>query len=284
MPRGRQPPKPGVYRWIVDPLDGTTNYVHRLPHYAVSLALERDGQAVGRRGLRSRAATSASPPAWAAGRISTAGRSALAALPGLPNALAVCGFPPHVKPDSPDLRVFQKAIFRSQAVRRSGCSSLNLCYLAAGRYDVYWSFGTKIWDVAAGTLIVREAGGIVTAPDGGPFILDSAQFLAAPRRPCTKNCGHSWRRHWRDPFGVRRSIAAFRAGSAVADWARNLAGVRKSAGDPHGDHWFLTGGRCLVGLPQFGAPSWDPATVRRQRNDRMSSGRASCGCFHPLRG
>jgi myo-inositol-1(or 4)-monophosphatase len=70
-------------------------------------------------------------------------------------------------------------LVRCQAIRRSGSAALNLCYLAAGRFELYWSYATKIWDVAAGVLIVQEAGGIVTSPSGGPFSLEEPHFLAA---------------------------------------------------------------------------------------------------------
>ena len=166
------------YRWIVDPLDGTTNYVHGVPHYCVSLALERNGRllvgavydpildecftAIDGRG------------AWLNGQpIHASGVSALS------EALAAVGFPPNVQPDAPDLRVFLEMLPRCQAIRRTGSSALNLCYLAAGRFDLYWSYSTRIWDVAAGVLIVREAGGCVTSPDGGEFSLEEARFLAA---------------------------------------------------------------------------------------------------------
>ena len=74
-------------------------------------------------------------------------------------SLAAVGFPYDVQLDSPDLLLFLEMLSRCQAIRRMGSSALNLCYLAAGRFDVYWSYSTKIWDVAAGVLIVREAGG-----------------------------------------------------------------------------------------------------------------------------
>jgi myo-inositol-1(or 4)-monophosphatase len=77
------------------------------------------------------------------------------------------------------LVVFMEVIFRCQAVRRTGSAALNLCYVAAGRYDLFWSYATKIWDVAAGILILREAGGIVTSPTGGAFVLETAHFLAS---------------------------------------------------------------------------------------------------------
>ena len=97
----------------------------------------------------------------------------------LADALGGTGFPAALRNDSPDLLTFLEAIFCCQGVRRTGSAALNFCYLAAGRFDVIWNFGTKIWDVAAGTLLVREAGGIVTAPDGSPFVLEDARYVAA---------------------------------------------------------------------------------------------------------
>jgi myo-inositol-1(or 4)-monophosphatase len=166
------------YRWIVDPLDGTTNFVHGVPHYAVSLALERNGEllvgAVYDPSLDECFAAAAGRGAWLNGRpIHTSGVTQLS------DALAAVGFPPNVKLDSPDMAVFLDMVGRCQAIRRSGSSALNLCYVAAGRFDLYWSYSTKIWDVAAGVLIVREAQGPVTSPSGGEFCLEEARFLAA---------------------------------------------------------------------------------------------------------
>ncbi len=170
------------FRWIADPLDGTTNYVHRVPHYSVSLAMERNGELL---------VGVVYDPVCDDCFSAVAGEGAR--LNGCPihtsevcemsQALAVVGFPPDARRDSPDVRVFLEALERCQAIRRTGSAALNLCYLAAGRFDVYWSFSTKIWDVAAGVLIVREAGGEVTASDGGEFVLEDADFLAAANRP-----------------------------------------------------------------------------------------------------
>jgi myo-inositol-1(or 4)-monophosphatase len=172
--------KPGraEYRWIVDPLDGTTNYVHGVPHYCVSLALERNGHllvgAVHDPVLDECFTAVDGRGAWLNGQpIHASGVSAIS------EALAAVGFPYNVQLDAPDLRLFQKMLPRCQAIRRTGSSALNLCYLAAGRFDLYWSYSTHVWDVAAGVLIVREAGGVVTSPDGGEFVLDDASFLAA---------------------------------------------------------------------------------------------------------
>ncbi len=171
-------PQRAEYRWIVDPLDGTTNYVHGVPHYCISLALERNGRLL---------VGAVYDPVLDECFTAIEGRGAL--LNGRPihvsgvstisESLAAVGFPPNVPPDAPDLRIFLEMLPRCQAVRRTGSSALNLCYLAAGRFDLYWSYSTRIWDVAAGVLLVREAGGCVTSPAGGEFSLEEAHFLAA---------------------------------------------------------------------------------------------------------
>ena len=117
----------------------------------------------------------------------------------LGDALACTGFPAAVQPDSPDLLVFKEAVFCCQSVRRMGSASLNLCYLAAGRFDVLWSFATKIWDVAAGCLFVAEAGGIVTAPEGGPFVLEEARYIAAANPTLHAQFSSSSPAFWADP-------------------------------------------------------------------------------------
>ena len=169
------------YRWIVDPLDGTTNFVHGVPHYSVSLALERNGDllvgAVYDPLLEECFTAAAGQGAWLNGRPIHTSQVAQ-----LSDALAAAGFPPNVKRDAPDLLLFLEMACRCQAIRRTGSSALNLCYLAAGRFDLYWSYSTNIWDVAAGVLILQEAGGRITSPVGGDFSLEEAHFLAAANR------------------------------------------------------------------------------------------------------
>ncbi len=172
-------PSQTEYRWIVDPLDGTTNFVHGIPHYAVSLALEHHGQMLVGAVLRPVARTSALLPCGAAGRSSTAGPIHTSRATQLSEVIAGTGFPAKLQPDSPDLLVFNKALFRCQGVRRTGSASLNLCDVAAGRFGVLWGFSTKIWDIAAGVLLIREAGGVVTSAEGGPVDLGSGRFLAS---------------------------------------------------------------------------------------------------------
>ncbi len=166
------------YRWIVDPLDGTTNYVHGVPHYCVSLALERNGRLLV--GAVFDPILDECFTAIEGGGARLNGRPIhVSGVTALSEALAAVGFPPSSQSDGLDVRVFLEMLPRCQAIRRSGSSALNLCYLAAGRFDLYWSYSTRIWDVAAGVLIVREAGGRVTSPRGGEFSLEEAHFLAA---------------------------------------------------------------------------------------------------------
>jgi myo-inositol-1(or 4)-monophosphatase len=167
-----------LYRWIVDPLDGTTNYVHQVPHFSVSLALEHDGQilvgAVYNPAADECFTAVAGKGAWLNGRSIRTSE-----VTDLSKALCAIGFPAATHRDSPELVLFLQGVDRIQGFRRTGSASLNLCYVACGRYDVAWSFSTKIWDIAAGTLLIREAGGIVTSPDGSGLILEKGRFLAS---------------------------------------------------------------------------------------------------------
>jgi myo-inositol-1(or 4)-monophosphatase len=166
------------FRWIVDPLDGTTNFVHGIPHYAVSLALEHKGRIiVGTVYDPSREDCFTSAEGGGAFLNGRPIRSS--AVTKLSDAIAGTGFPANLQPDSPDLLVFNKSLFRCQGVRRTGSASLNLCDIASGRFDVLWGLSTKIWDIAAGVLLIREAGGVVTSPEGGELDLGSGRFIAS---------------------------------------------------------------------------------------------------------
>ncbi len=97
----------------------------------------------------------------------------------LEDALVSAGFPNVVTPDAPDLRLFHEVLYHCQSVRRTGSASLNLAYVAAGRFDVAWSYATKVWDVAAGQLLIQEAGGVVTSFDGEASPLKDGSVLSA---------------------------------------------------------------------------------------------------------
>ncbi len=154
--------------WVVDPLDGTTNYVHQMPHYCVSVSLlQRARPMVGV------VLDPVHQECFAAERGQGArlnGRAIRASgVRDVSQALAAASFSAKVQAGSPEIDQFVAALLNCQAVRRTGSAALNLCYVAAGRFDAFWAMSTKAWDIAAGVLIVEEAGGVVTRLDGGPL-------------------------------------------------------------------------------------------------------------------
>ncbi len=166
------------YRWVVDPLDGTTNYVHQYPYYCVSVALLK-GQKLQVGCIydpsRDECFTAATGSgAWCNGRPLTT-----APTKSLDQALVASSFAARVEPESAEVAEFLKVLYRSQSIRRLGSAALNLAYLAAGRLDVFWSTSVKLWDVAAGVLMVQEAGGQVSSRDGLPWNADHPSLLAA---------------------------------------------------------------------------------------------------------
>jgi myo-inositol-1(or 4)-monophosphatase len=165
-------------RWIVDPLDGTTNYSHRVPHFCVSVAVEGpDGVLAGAiheplldelfSAARGEGATLNGQPLRAS------------ATTELRRALMCTGFPydVHERPEAP-VGLFTRFILKVQGVRRTGSAALDLAYVAAGRFDAFFEFGLKPWDVAAGALLVQEAGGSMTRIDGEPFDVLHGDVLA----------------------------------------------------------------------------------------------------------
>src|SRR5262249_39408329 len=152
------------YCWVVDPLDGTTNYVHQLPHYAVSIALVERGRPI--------VGVILDPvhnECFAAqrGRGATLNGHAIrtSRAQELSQALVAASFAAQVVPGSRELDQFVAAVLECQAVRRTGSAALNMAYVACGRMDAFWALSTKAWDVAAGAVIVEEAGGVVSAID-----------------------------------------------------------------------------------------------------------------------
>jgi myo-inositol-1(or 4)-monophosphatase len=169
------------FRWIVDPLDGTTNYVHRVPLFSVSLALEHRGRLLVGAVFNPISGECFTVAAEQGARLNGA-PIRTSAVRTLSEALVAAGFPAVVTPDAPDFRVFNEVVLLSQAVRRTGSAALNLAYVAAGRFDAGWSCSTKIWDTAAGTLLIREAGGVATSFIGEDRRAVSGSFLVAATR------------------------------------------------------------------------------------------------------
>ena len=167
------------YRWVLDPLDGTTNYAHGVPIFCASLALEIEGRAeVGavydptRRELFTATRGQGALLNDAAITVSDTG--------DLLDALIVTGFPYDVHEKADDLvGQFGAFLKRARAVRRLGSAALDLCYVACGRFEGFWEQHLKPWDVSAGALIAAEAGGRVTGMDGSPFDPVAAHLVAS---------------------------------------------------------------------------------------------------------
>lgn len=180
--------------WIIDPLDGTTNYAHGLPGFAVSIGLERDGEVVAgaiydpiREELY--AAALDRPTTLNGALIQVSSTSALHA------SVLATGFSSHLH-----RRVIQAGIWcdilpHVQAVRQLGSAALHLCYIAAGRIDGYWEYGLSPWDIAAGALIVGQAGGTVTSSSGAPFAARNGDIVATNghiHQELRAHVGHHW--------------------------------------------------------------------------------------------
>lgn len=166
------------YEWIIDPLDGTTNYLHGFPVFCVSVALAHKGRV--EHGavydpLRQEFFTaSRGQGAQLEGRkIRVSGRLELE------NALIGTGFPYRDSNEAlePYLNMLTNAMKHTSGIRRAGAAALDLCYVAAGRLDAFWETGLMPWDMAAGALIIREAGGIVSGLDGSENFLDTGHIL-----------------------------------------------------------------------------------------------------------
>ncbi len=168
-----------THRWLIDPLDGTTNFLHGLPHFAISIGLEREGQLVagliydpikdelfwGEKGKG----------AYLNGR-----RLRVAARTSLDSALLATGIPFQGRPGHERLtRELAAVTHRVAGIRRFGSAALDLAYVAAGRYDGFWEHGLKPWDIAAGIVLVREAGGRVGTVEGAAWTPAAASILAA---------------------------------------------------------------------------------------------------------
>lgn len=174
-------PGRGGWEWVVDPLDGTTNFVHQLPGFAVSIALRQQQRPV--------VGVVFDPLArecFVAAAGQGARRNGVPIRPSscrtLSAALVAASFSPAVRRGSLEIERFIEVLEESQSLRRLGSAALNLCYVAMGRLDAYWTTSVRSWDVAAGALILAESGGIITNLQGGPLDLDRPELVAASQR------------------------------------------------------------------------------------------------------
>jgi myo-inositol-1(or 4)-monophosphatase len=172
----------GSYRWILDPLDGTTNYAHGYPFFCVSLALEKDRHIIWGiiyDPLRDELFEAAvGMGAMVNGKPLTVSNTR-----HIQQSFLCTGFPYDMRESKEDnLRYFSRFAKIAQAIRRDGSAALDLCYVAMGRFDGFWEMKLNPWDVAAGSLIVTEAGGRVTDFSGGLFTINGQEILATNGR------------------------------------------------------------------------------------------------------
>ena len=163
-------------RWIIDPLDGTTNYAHRYPIFCVSIACEQAGEIVA--GVVYAPMLDELYAASLGGGATCNGKPIrVSAISQVREALVCTGFVPGY--DDRNVTNFRAVSREAQAVRRDGSAALDLAFVAAGRFDAFWEFDLKPWDVAAGVLIVKEAGGTVTTVAGTEWKLGELSILAS---------------------------------------------------------------------------------------------------------
>ncbi|MBW7957479.1 MAG: inositol monophosphatase [Deltaproteobacteria bacterium] len=171
--------KDSPFKWIIDPLDGTTNYSHGFPFFCVSIAFEEEGAVV---------FGAVYDPMLDELYTAERGRGAflngkeirVSSADSLGRSLLATGFPYDLRvADDNNLDHFSAFSLKAQAIRRAGSAALDLCYTASNRFDGYWEMKLRPWDVAAGALMVKEAGGLVTDFGGGPFSIYGRECLAS---------------------------------------------------------------------------------------------------------
>jgi myo-inositol-1(or 4)-monophosphatase len=171
---------PAKPRWVVDPLDGTTNFLHGIPHFAISIAVQEPSGEV-TSGIVYQPLTDES--FWAEkgrGAWLQDQRLRVSSRRNLDEALIATGIPFRGHGDAAQWsKIFAAVVPEVAGIRRFGSAALDLAWVAAGRYDGFWESGLKPWDVAAGVLLVREAGGFVTDFRGGERTMERSEFLAA---------------------------------------------------------------------------------------------------------
>ncbi len=164
--------------WVVDPIDGTANYVHQLANFAVSIALVRNGQSyVGV--VYDPMSDEMFTAVLNQGATLNGAKIKVSSCVDIEQAMVAASFPPNVQRDSVEVRQFIEVLVQSQSIRRLGSAALNLCFVGCGRLDGYWAGKVRSWDIAAGALIATEAGAFLTSRDGTPFSLNRGDLTVA---------------------------------------------------------------------------------------------------------
>ena len=166
------------FRWHVDPLDGTTNFAHSYPVFAVSIGLEEAGDLIAGV-VYQPVSQELFTAAKGEGAYLNQKKIQVSQIDKLATSLLVTGFPSVKRSQNPNIHYYWDFTLRSHGVRRDGSAALDLAGVACGRFEGFWEFGLHSWDTAAGVLLVREAGGSVTQFDGQPYRLGDRELLAS---------------------------------------------------------------------------------------------------------
>ncbi len=171
--------KTGEYRWIIDPIDGTTNFLHGLPYFAISVALQHCEDIV--LGIVYEVSRQECFYAWQNGGAYLNGEAIqVSQTPNLNNSLIVTGFPDgDYRKVKKYLRAYEYFLCNTRSIRRYGAAAVDLAFIACGRFDGYFQHGLNAWDIAAGALIVKEAGGMVTDFRGGTNFIFGGEIIAS---------------------------------------------------------------------------------------------------------
>jgi myo-inositol-1(or 4)-monophosphatase len=161
-------PKGDVPVWVVDPLDGTSNYVHDVPAYCVSIGLFVDGRPVVGV-IHDPRQNEVFTAAIGLGAFLNGKPIKVSAVPSLRDGMIATGFPANYQKQLRNLDAWRRVSAHAQSLRRTGSTALNMAYVAAGRFDGYWAYDNFAWDVMAGAVLIAEAGGTLTTADGKPF-------------------------------------------------------------------------------------------------------------------
>lgn len=168
------------FRWHVDPLDGTTNFAHGYPCFAVSLGLEAGEPLVGV--VFQPVTGELFTAVKGEGAYLNQKKIEVSRIDTLATSLLCTGFPSVKRAQNPNIHYYWDFTLRSHGVRRDGSAAMDLAAVACGRFEAFWEFGLRTWDAAAGILLVREAGGTVTRFDGQPYQLGDRELLASNGR------------------------------------------------------------------------------------------------------
>lgn len=167
----------GRIKWVIDPLDGTTNYAHAFPIFCVSIGIAIDGDmSVGV--VYDPTRDEIFHAVKDEGSFLNGNKISVSSTEAVQNSLLATGFPYNVDGKLVNMEYFKRMIGKSQAVRRAGSAAIDLCYVACGRFDGYWELYLQPWDTAAGTLIVSEAGGKITKIDGAEYNIYDKEIMA----------------------------------------------------------------------------------------------------------